>query len=973
MADDDDDDFFGDFKFASTQPSVAPATTTTINSSSNTSGGDSFSDDDWGDFVTTRSNQIKTGFELFNGTNGQSPLGNSVDDESAATRGESEAPSWVKPRGALPLSLFGETEEEEESGAGEPTVGDGAPIFFRRNDGDDAKKGSGLNGGVGISDLLANLYSQSQQIKVQNGSYVNSNVNGANSNSNESGASVDGLRSSASSSKWHQNGFDSSFHDANQNSNNLGSNITVMTSNFNGFSSDLVEQSENFDNDDDEDDDGWEFKGACADKQEQGAVELPGPKVETISGKDQEIQVDGGERSNIEEPGPTIGFNNEANGPVDMSVRSDDTPHRTNDWNFVFDFNRSSVTQDNLWDSNSKSEKNDVETRSNFPSVRENGNVDENFWQFKDAFSEAGIVSNSEAAKVAAPSNLEGQALDGGDPHGPTNFFAASEGTFHKPQEWDVAFAFNSSPMAGNGVVTYTHSSSNHTGKGGRFSPDNRHGQSDDNFWEFSNAFSETGLKNEGEPAVSPDPSANIIPPAFDLANQGSEIKSESHQESLPLSIFGEEEVETDVSIHKPASYTRNSNKAPGSNLSINDLIVSLYSQAQQSTSLNGTPKVSENGTPSTTREFESDFVHDDDDFDDESWEFKDASFEFKAEDQSFATHFEDATSKYSTKLELHDYVDLYCKLKDGSRVVAINHFGNLKRTRSTDSVSGEELKLEALGEEIQKFHDQLCQEDMISEYESENLSELLKVLEEPKFKVLESEYHLSNQLSLAVKDLGSVVELLKHVTSTLRILKLGSVEEQSAYVSTWSKIVSVCAQELKHGALIWKQALQKNVQVRFLSEPQGIRYIIALGEIYRVVQVIGASAKLYKPWVLLYTVEPVSLFFLLNECTTLWSTSGLDEALQSISEQIDTKFDGTLKELLESMKYIHDLDALALQNHVFSGNQPLCRLSMLTAGIVPGNKMVVWDGGHYLLKLANLWANLITPNPPDLPHLHVS
>lgn len=266
MADDDDDDFFGDFKFAPTQPSFTPATTTIINSSSKTSGGDSFFDDDWGDFVTTRSNQMKTGFELFKGTNGQSPLGNSVDDESAATRGESEAPSWVKPRGALPLSLFGETEEEEEAGAGEPTV-DGVPIFFRRNDGDDAKKGSGLNGGVGISDLLANLYSQSQQIKVQNGSDVNSNVNGANSNSNESDASVDGLRSNASSSNWHQNGFDSSFHDANQNSNNLGSNITVMTSNFNGFSSDLVEQSENFDNDDDEDDDGWEFKGAYADKQ----------------------------------------------------------------------------------------------------------------------------------------------------------------------------------------------------------------------------------------------------------------------------------------------------------------------------------------------------------------------------------------------------------------------------------------------------------------------------------------------------------------------------------------------------------------------------------------------------------------------------------------------------------------------------------------------------------------------------------
>lgn len=47
-------------------------------------------------------------------------------------------------------------------------------------------------------------------------------------------------------------------------------------------------------------------------------------------------------------------------------------------------------------------------------------------------------------------------------------------------------------------------------------------------------------------------------------------------------------------------------------------------------------------------------------------------------------------------------------------------------------------------------------------------------------------------------------------------------MEEQSNYVSTWSKIVSVCAQELKHGASIWKQSLQKNVRSQILSEPKG-------------------------------------------------------------------------------------------------------------------------------------------------------
>ena len=69
---------------------------------------------------------------------------------------------------------------------------------------------------------------------------------------------------------------------------------------------------------------------------------------------------------------------------------------------------------------------------------------------------------------------------------------------------------------------------------------------------------------------------------------------------------------------------------------------------------------------------------------------------------------------------------------------------------------------------------------------------------------------------------MGSAIELSKHAASTLSILKVGSAEEQSSYVSTWSKIVSLCAQELRHGAFIWKQSSQKNIQSQILSEPQG-------------------------------------------------------------------------------------------------------------------------------------------------------
>ena len=143
MADDDDDEGFGDFKFAPMTPVHIASSTTNLKTSSST---DLFSDDDWGDFVTTPSNQINGGFEFSNGigvhssissSQNQKPVdlfGNSVDGnestllrvESVPSGVESAKVQWVKPQGAIPLSLFGEVEEEENtSGA----VGDGASVL----------------------------------------------------------------------------------------------------------------------------------------------------------------------------------------------------------------------------------------------------------------------------------------------------------------------------------------------------------------------------------------------------------------------------------------------------------------------------------------------------------------------------------------------------------------------------------------------------------------------------------------------------------------------------------------------------------------------------------------------------------------------------------------------------------------------------------------------------------------------------
>lgn len=65
-------------------------------------------------------------------------------------------------------------------------------------------------------------------------------------------------------------------------------------------------------------------------------------------------------------------------------------------------------------------------------------------------------------------------------------------------------------------------------------------------------------------------------------------------------------------------------------------------------------------------------------------------------------------------------------------------------------------------------------------------------------------------------------MDLIRHTNMMLKILNMGTMAEQEVYVSLWSEMVSVCAQELRHGALIWNDAVVKCVQSQLLSEPQG-------------------------------------------------------------------------------------------------------------------------------------------------------
>jgi hypothetical protein len=79
----------------------------------------------------------------------------------------------------------------------------------------------------------------------------------------------------------------------------------------------------------------------------------------------------------------------------------------------------------------------------------------------------------------------------------------------------------------------------------------------------------------------------------------------------------------------------------------------------------------------------ESNLAGDSDDFDDDSWEFKDASSGIRAEDQASFIGLGEPNTKYSTKIELNDYVDFFCKLKEELHFLALCHLDNLKVSSS--------------------------------------------------------------------------------------------------------------------------------------------------------------------------------------------------------------------------------------------------------------------------------------------------
>lgn len=118
-----------------------------------------------------------------------------------------------------------------------------------------------------------------------------------------------------------------------------------------------------------------------------------------------------------------------------------------------------------------------------------------------------------------------------------------------------------------------------------------------------------------------------------------------------------------------------------------------------------------------------------------------------------------------------------------------------------------------------------------------------------------------------------------------------------------------------------------------------GQNYIQALAEIYKVVELLELSAKVYKPWILLNGSHTSQILSALDECDALWSNSGLEEAVQSLSDNVDFGCSETAKALLAAIKNMREIDIFSMHERVFIQHKSICRLSLLPQEMLAGKE----------------------------------
>ncbi|KAL6642245.1 hypothetical protein ACP70R_020426 [Stipagrostis hirtigluma subsp. patula] len=311
---------------------------------------------------------------------------------------------------------------------------------------------------------------------------------------------------------------------------------------------------------------------------------------------------------------------------------------------------------------------------------------------------------------------------------------------------------------------------------------------------------------------------------------------------------------------------------------------------------------------------------------------------------------------------------DFYHRLREESLAVISQHMKDLKEAQNS-STSSESSKPTATGREVQEIYEKLQDYSLPKGFCTEEhpsrdicISELLNSIKEEHLKDFEQEHQLAERIARAMEDASVAVELYKHSVSTLHALELASKEEQCDYVSAWYSMLLSCSHELQHGAALWQEYCHANDCDQLIYE--GGHCFIALGEIYRVARILNFSLQCFKPWVLADPGMLSKMLSCLDSCTSAW-TSGLEMALKMVVHS-DHSDASVAKALVEAMKNINELE-MPNSHNFLPKDEVTCRLTLLPTSLLPGMKVVMWNGDHYFVKVANLWANRISSDPPRL------
>ncbi|KAH9308480.1 hypothetical protein KI387_036391, partial [Taxus chinensis] len=436
--------------------------------------------------------------------------------------------------------------------------------------------------------------------------------------------------------------------------------------------------------------------------------------------------------------------------------------------------------------------------------------------------------------------------------------------------------------------------------------------------------------------------------------------------EPLPLFLFGEEELDVGGGVNLLINEDFERVKTPNGNgslsgVDLSDFITTLYKQAEN--------EKEEDANKGISLQLNYNDSH--------LWELKDAFFQHAHANNRSGdgdeSHFQSQLVREYVSYENKgsEVTTFYVKLRTYAHSVALGHLSQLEKTLLVVSQSNMIDEAETITKEIQEAREKLKEASgvleplEIEDHRLENtvVGELLEHLHHSSLLVFDSAFFLSELIPAAKENIKEAVDLYRHAVWVLLLVST-SGEHQSSYLNVWAIVTSACVTELQHGLKLWNQASHANVDMHILSHPQGKSYFASLVEIFRVSQILRASMKLYKPWILLNGDQTKYISHNLENCMAAWNGYGLKEAVHHAFARDDGTNQvtpTTWKGVEEIVKPVGSMEELFPGNALYNANreyQPVCRLSLLPTKVFDGLKVVDWSGQSYFLPLANLWAN---------------